>query len=367
MKVLYLTPKQGGISDFAKTITDICYKYLPDVGFERHSYLEHYLTIAPSIWHFLVLRRSQPKLIWAELGASNRRVFWISYFLARHSSTPFILTLHDPGIIIHGPIALKVLSHLPGRFGQWGKQLANIINAKYGTPRLNWLLKHASKLLVLNKDIVQIRGHTAQHLPHPVYREAMERHRRARKHKILRVGYLGFWGREKGLTTIADSVELIQHSGAEKKYKFIISGGEKNDAFSRKLQTRLSQFPNFVSIKRYIDPNKLYSHLNSLDVMIVPYWPELPGGSSATVQRAVEVGLPILASNTTALRAQLGNDATFFQAKDAKEIVIKLDHIRQNYSRALSLASDAQEKLYKTNAWKKVARVIELHIKDIDL
>ncbi len=359
LKMLYLRPSFGGVYDYSKSIEAIFRENIREMTVNPMDVQEGYLIFLPALFLTLRILQLAPSVIYLELGAGDRRMFWAAWLLTRLANFRLFITVHDPQVVVRGPFVFKVMSRLPRPIPGLGFRMAKVLNRMIGRNTIDALLESADAILCLNPEISTIREFPVIYLPQPTYARKPLVLNQKTKSSTLRIGYVGFWGREKGLETLADAIEILQNKHIDAT--FIVSGGGAfgGDPFCSNMQKRIVGLGENVETPGFIDPSELDSFIASLDLMVLPYWQEVPGASSGNVMRAMEAGVPIVATKTKSLLNQLGEGGAFYaEPKDPGSLADMIEQATKAPKQRRQMAELNQKRVYNENSWEKVAAVL---------
>jgi len=167
--------------------------------------------------------------------------------------------------------------------------------------------------------------------------------------KSFTIGYLGFWGKDKGIEVLIDAVaELPKHS-----YCLVISGstGNLKDDYSQAIISKAAYKNVEASFPGFIPDDEISSFLNSLSVLVLPYLPSLPGASSGVALRAIEVGVPVVASATVALKRQFtATGALFVEPGSASALTKALKAVLREPNDLIQIAQINQRRVLEENS-----------------
>lgn len=349
-RVVHIYPKSGGISDYARTI-DQLYGIL---GYEVVVVLvDHNTTIANVIEQH---SGAEPDLYHLEMGAGDSRVFLLGRKLLKESKRPQLVTVHDPGVGVYNPIdnSMAHSSYAPVRFA--GKILRKTANTILGK-RLkgNYMSDPRVSSIYLRENLVV--SPREYFLPHPTF-HSNDQIKRSLTAKPDTVGFLSFWGRGKGLETIAEVWE--QHTNWP--FKLVVAGSTATtgDSYARGIRTRLERLEPRPELKGFIADDQIDNFLMSLSVLLLPYWDNIPNGTSGMALRAAELGVPIIASRTNALLGQLGEQgATYVIPASAESLSAALNSLVTNWQDIQARALDTRKKIQASSSWPVVARQLQ--------
>lgn len=348
-RILYVFPATGGIADYAQQIQAL---------YKRLGHHVRALPVYPEDTTIDVVYQVHERydLIHYEVGTGDGVIFDVSRRFSRVHHVPRIFTIHDPGVAVRNPIQVELTDSSKSAVRFSAKALQKAVNQLVAKPVVNRALNQPKTVKVfLRKDLAT--GSHTHYLPQPTYHENPPKTRTPKK--TLTVGFSGYWGREKGIETL---IEAWPHVDA--KAKLVLSGaGTDNYADRMKsLASNLKPTPDFPG---FIEPEKFDSFLSGLSVLVLPYWPELPAGASAMSMRAAELGVPIIASDTPALRGQLGpKGAVYVPAKDPSALGKAITEVLTKPEVYQKQAAALQQKLFKDHGWDKVQKQLQKIVVD---
>lgn len=350
-RVVHIYPKSGGISDYARTIDQLygilgyeVVVVLVDQNTTTANVIEQYSGAEPDLYHL-------------EMGAGDSRVFLLGRKLLDESKRPQLVTVHDPGVGVYNPIdnSMAHSSYALVRFtGKVLRKFANTILGKrlkadyIGDPRVS--------LIYLREDLVV--SPREYFLPHPTF-HGNDQTKRALTTKPDIVGFLSYWGRGKGLETIA---EVWEQQHANWPFRLVVAGSTAStgDSYAREIRTRLERLKPKPELRGFIADGEIDNFLMSLSVLLLPYWENIPNGTSGMALRAAELGVPIIASRTNALVGQLGEQgATYIIPASAGSLSKALDSLVTSWRDIQDRALDTRKNILASSSWPVVAKKLQ--------
>lgn len=355
-------PSTGGISDYARTKAKILQNSEVELTVLRVSETRFPLL---SGWLFQHSVKNDYQIIEIELGANQRRLFWAAFFLKNRIKKPLVVTIHDPGVIIDRLFRYSSLRQAPRPLPGIEDRIAKLLHSLVGEKLIDHFLRGARIIFCLNKAITEIKGNSVIYIPQPVYHNTCVPKDTSTR---LRVAYLGYWSPSKGIGALTEAfIKLVsEFPGAE----FVIagSGGGSKDTYEAHIRKLASRNGAAIQLPGFIADNELDHFLSSLGVFILPYTADVPGGASAMLMRAQELGTPLIVSDTPSLRAQILTDGvTFVQPNDPEKLYEAIKNVLNNYRDYLAGAAKEQQSIYVMHGWDtfREAYVTELHNKGV--
>jgi len=285
-----------------------------------------------------------------EVGAGDSAVFGIARKLLKKTSIQQVMTIHDTGQFIRHPISNSWTrsNSVIVRFA--GKLIRKATSMVFGGHIRNvYLASNKVTVVYLRPDLAA--KDNAWYLPQPMYHKVPSPPRKKTK-QLTRAAFSGFWGQYKGLETIIEAWELGNVDGVE----LVIEGdvAEETDGYAKDIKRRLEGLrpvPELVGRARDLD-----AFLKSLSVLMVVYWPELPSGTSSMSLRAAELGIPIIASTTPALKEQLGEGPVYISPKDPQALREALISMQKDWDSVQQAALDLQVRIIHDHSWQAVGK-----------
>jgi len=166
---------------------------------------------------------------------------------------------------------------------------------------------------------------------------------------ILCVAHL--W-RHKNIEVLIDAYKKLD-SKLRVKYKLIVVG-EKETSYYKELMKRsekreLNKDIIFLGNVNHQDIKKIYTQA---DLFVFPSKLESFG---IPLIEAMASGVPIIASNTTAIPEVLADAGLLFNSDDSDELAVKIDKVLTNKNLRRKLIDKGQERV-QNFSWKKTAR-----------
>ena len=343
--VLHVFPDKGGVFICSQVVS----KIYVEQGMEVVDVI-----VAPSDNTSSVvnqLNRYPNAIYHFEAGAGDSKILAIARRTLKSSRHKQIMTVHDTGQFVRHPLDNRFTRSKNGLVKITGKFIRKTLSVLLGKRiRVAYLSSNNVVPVYLRKDLAQVAG--AEYLPQPVYTQGVLITRKP-TNKPTVVGYGGYWGQYKGLETIIQAWQ----TGKFKNYKLIVSGGtaEENDSYSVAIRKALLALRPKPELPGFVED--LDKFLLSLSILLLPYWPELPSGTSAMAMRAAELGVPIIASDTPALSEQLGDKGvTYIEPKNTGALVKALEDLESNWDKIQKDALQLSKRINQDHSWKTVGK-----------
>lgn len=341
-QIVHIYPAEGGVARYAEVISKI-YKQqgfeVVDVAIGTDDQVGDLVTkvaqYADAICHF-------------EAGAGDSKVLAVARKTLQGSTHKQIMTIHDTGQFVRHPLDNQ-WAHSEVRplrlVGKLARKALSVILG--GFIRESYLASDKVVVVYLRQDLAEATGRA--YLPQPVYTQGALSVRKATKTPQV-IGYGGYWGQYKGLETIIEAWKDNDFTA----YKLIVAGGtaEKGDSYSRAIREELLSLNPQPELPGFVDD--IDKFLLGLSVLLLPYWPELPSGTSAMALRAAELGVPIIASDTPALKEQLGDGPTYIESKSSQSLAQAIESLNGNWDKIQANALQLSERINKEHSWKSV-------------
>jgi glycosyltransferase involved in cell wall biosynthesis len=351
--IIHIYPESGGIFDYAKVIDSV---------YEAEGYIVKKITVndtsSPSL---ATVSKSDDRIYHIEFGVNDYKLFWLSWNLAKTAQNKVIVTIHDPGTVIYNLSGILIplrAGKLTTIFYRAVRKLLNSVMRRYFIPR--WRKKNITRIYLNKRD-----ANDGYYLPHPTYEQApVDRKNRGKKSSSLKVGFSGYWGKWKGIDNLVEACERIVK---KTKLTLVIAGKTVDDGDSYQEHVeKLAAQNSFIELPGFIEPQNFTSFLEGLDLLVLPYHLEIPGGVSGMAQRITELGLPVIATRTPALLGQIGEgNAIFVEPANTESLRQGIEEYLANQGMYDSRAEKLQKNLYKTNGWEEVGRLLTEIIKEV--
>lgn len=347
--IIHIYPDKGGVFVYSQVISNIYRQedikvvdFVIGSNDKISAIVDKLVGYPDAIYHF-------------EAGAGDSKILAIARKTLDSSRHKQIMTIHDTGQFVRHPIDNRFTRSEKRAVRVGGKLIRKGLSVVVGGfIRANYLASSRVVAVYLRKDIAGVTG--SEYLPQPVYAQgALSVRKITKKPKVI--GYGGYWGQYKGLETIIEAWK----TGNFKNFKLIVSGGtaEKTDNYSiaiRKDLLSLTPKPELPGFVKDLD-----TFLLGLSVLLLPYWPELPSGTSAMALRAAELGVPIIASNTPALKEQLGDGPLYIEPKSTEALINALKILDHKWDRIQKAALQLSKRINDDHSWLTVGkRLIEI-------
>jgi len=342
--IFHVFPADGGVARYAEVVSRI---------YKQEGFAVTNVVVGPEDPVSVATQKLQehPDAIHHfEAGAGDSKIFAIARKTLKDSVHKQIMTIHDTGQFVRHPIDNRYARHQKVPVRIMGKLARKALSVTLGgSIRSRYLSSDKVLAVYLRPDIAE--AVSAEYLPQPVYTQgALSVRKSTKKPKVL--GYGGYWGHYKGLETIVEAGQ----EGTFADYRLIVSGGtaEETDSYSIAIRNKLLALKPPAELPGFVDD--LDTFLLSLDVLMLPYWPELPSGTSAMAMRAAELGVPIIASNTPALEEQLGDGPIYIEPKSTTALIGAVDSLVASWSDIQADALKLSQRINDEHSWKTVGR-----------
>jgi glycosyltransferase involved in cell wall biosynthesis len=357
-RIIYVRPAKGGIKDYSDQILTI---------YRQQGYQPVVVTITKQPTAEQRSQLTQPaELIHFEVGAGETELLKLSRELLGSHTTRQIITIHDPGVVVFHPVAVVAASSRNSLVRFIGKVVRRLLAQTAGRVLIRRQLQHSLvSTIYLRPDCATAPN--AYYLPQPTYHQ--EPPASMPRPKPL-VGFGGYWASQKGLGTLLDAWEQLSGST---KLKLIVGGstGNPQDPYAVAIRQRVAAIPQSErpELTGFIAAEKLDNFLRSLSALALPYWPEVPNGTSAMAMRAAELGVPLIATTVPSLQQQLGTDGAYYvEPKNASALAKAIQELNDNPEPFQLRARAAQQRIFASHSWivvgKRLNEVIESVFKD---
>jgi glycosyltransferase involved in cell wall biosynthesis len=347
--IIHLRASTGGIAAYGERIEAI---------YEQAGFAVEIVTVdAATDYQALLSRLNEAKeaLCHFEIGAGDGPLLSLSRRLLRNGR-PQLATIHDPGVVVWNPITVTAAASHNGGVRFAGKVWRRLLGRTYGATVVRRQLSdpHLNRLY-LRPDLAT-EPHS-YYLPQPTYHAEAPALPAAAK-TTPKIGYSGYWGLGKGLETLLDAIKLLRAT-PETEFDVVIEGSTADpaDHYASVVRDYAHQADPQAELIGLIGYDGFDSFLQSLAVLVLPYWPELPNGTSSMAMRAAELALPIIASDTPALKGQLGDDgAVYVSPKDPEALKNALVAFLNDSAAARKRAEATQKRIFVDHNWKVVGQ-----------
>lgn len=348
LNIVYVYPSFGGIFDYGRRIEKI-YRAWPEVKISSII-----LNQEDSIQEILSLIEDQKtNVIHFEMGGADWQMYKLSKLLLK--TKPHIqqvVTIHDTGIILARPSGWNLP---PGK----SFKLIPLKIARLAIERVirltslkNWIRNPRITLITLRKDSLP----NALYLPLVLFEEKVPISKR-KLNKKIEIGFVGYWSANKGIETLIDAYDEIRENVAEKLRLKIYGGpaGEEDD-YSRTIHSRVDGRED-IELGGDIADGRIPQVIANLNIIVLPYWPDNPAGSSGIAIHAALSGTPVVASRAPQLLEILNGNANYYEpANDVNALAVILSRVVEDYDRALNKARNLQEKILSERSLDVISR-----------
>lgn len=301
------------------------------------------------------------RLAHLEIALFSYREYFYAQALRRYTDLPIIFTLHEPAEIVLRPYRYLGMEDWPRPLRVGRKFLDDYL----GTKQKYQLLGRASRVCVLGPkgaaDMAswKVKG-KVEIIPHVSY----ARQPRQRPNGPPRVVFGGFHGVNKGLETLLAAFQALQRSASAPKAKLVVTGATFSDTDTPvEMAIKKSGIPEeAIEMTGFLTETGLQELFAGAAVVVIPYLPASPAGSSAMLIRSLSAGAPTVVSDIPALVQDVTDGATalIFPAGDANALAERLERVLRDHSLAEQLGSNAAAKIARENAPKVVGEQIRV-------
>ncbi len=289
-----------------------------------------------------------------EIGVQQASFFWASRRLLRTGDRAQIVTIHDPGLVVRARPGLGPGVPAPLRYVvKVARALADVTVVRVLIA--NWRRNEAVVTVYLRPDLGD--GPGSLYLPPPTFHRfpGLVSKLPDSPSEKLRVGFAGYWGREKGLETLVEARRLL---GRQDRLQFVLGGGaaSSTDRFVAAIRREALRVDPDVLLPGFVADDRLDPMIAGLHALVLPYWPRLPGGTSAMAMRAAEFGVPVIAGDTPALRGQLGDSALYVRPKDAGALAQAITTFLEDPAPFFEDAEVLRHRVFRDHGWDEVSR-----------
>lgn len=352
-EILHVYSSFGGVHDYSviidRLLKETGVSVMPlEVPMSTSYHSKAYIQARKKINEFL----DQGKLVHYEIGLNDIAIYSLLKDSERTKEIThnFVVTIHDPGEVVYSTTLVTQKS-------LYSKLIHKIIGDYLRRREIKHVLKGASSLISLARDI-KVFDLPTTYIPQPTYKLRPPVVNRKPK-KTPTVGFMGFWGPSKGILTLANVITGRWVKG-DNSTRFLIAGStiDPSDNFATNIKDMLANASGIVRFTGFLPDAEIGVFLNEIDALVVPYLDTSKGASSGVVQRAMEYGLPIIASKTDYLCSQTYGKAIYVLPGDVVSLENGIKKFQKNQQREIERALDLQKKVYVDQGWREVASQI---------
>ncbi|WP_191844564.1 glycosyltransferase family 4 protein [Catellatospora chokoriensis] len=305
----------------------------------------------------LRLARKKKDLLYIELGAHGTRMAWAA-LVAGALRRKYVLTVHDGAIGVETMFPFTVLRRLPKPICSVFNRLSRLADAMLRRRLLTQVTGRATVVFSLAPAQV-VFGRETKHLPPPSY---VDHQRTYVEPDSPVVGFVGFWGRAKGIETLTHALAQLRDEGSS--YRAVIGGstGDIEDSYSTSIRKSAAELGIDVRFPGFIADDHMESFIGGLSVLVIPYLGDHPASSSGVAVWGLALGVPVVASDTPTLRRQLGDNALYFKPGDAEELARALRSVLVDREAAVSRAREGQSRFHREHGAEAIATLASGYI-----
>jgi len=349
VRVLHVRPSRGGIAAYGQVVTELY----------RHAGIAVQALDAPDDWSASRVVRAvdahHTDVVHFEIGVAHASLLWASRRLLRTGdSRTQIVTIHDPGLVVRATAGPGPAGPRPLRYAaKVARAIADVTVVRVLIA--NWRRDEAVVKVYLRPDLGD--GPGSHYLPPPTFHRSpglVSKLPESPSAK-LRVGFAGYWGREKGLETLIEARRLL---GPQDRLEFMLAGGAPTgtDPFVAAMRREALRVDPGVLLPGFFADDQLDATIAGLNALVLPYWPELPSGTSAMAMRAAECGVPVIAGDTPTLRGLLGDSAVYVRPKDAGALAAAIASFLEDPAPFFKNAEALKHRVFRDHGWDEVSR-----------
>ncbi len=185
--------------------------------------------------------------------------------------------------------------------------------------------------------------------------------RQGRDFKSLRserlvIGFMGAWGKHKGIEFAVEQLEDLAKEGEE--FEFWISGVSRNKKYRQKIDKLLAEHEQSLGIKKFglLDVSEFRKFTEACDLIIFPYRPGGKVQASGILMRALEGGACVLTSDSCGPfdEAIQDNAVESFSWEHPEEFKAKVRSLLSNSERRSYLREKSSQFLLTRHATKLI-------------
>lgn len=309
---IYLRPASGGIHRHSQLIERLCAAGGPKLQTITIDESRAGAGLRGGLigLNMALFRRNLPLL--AEVGFHSTTLVWALLIDQVLTKRRLVLTIHEAEPVLE--------SLFPFRW--WGRQrrpvssivnrLRRLLDKLFRERAMRWLVRSADQVITLSPD-TQVFGRHTSYLPLPLYVPEPPDYQPPSQPAV---GFLGYWGGAKGIEVLIQAAGRLHGQGVKSRWVVAGSTGNRDDDYSRSIRRLARQSGAAIEFPGPIPEDDMLPFLQSLSVLVIPYRRSLTGIASGMAVWAANAGVPVIASDTPALRAALGEAAAFVPPDD---------------------------------------------------
>ena len=309
-----------------------------------------------------------------EVGTELYPEFFFAYELARRTSLPLVLTVHDAPYTVKNLqpfVDLARFTPLPLR------ALRTAVNLTIGRYYEQWMIRHASVALVLSHRAsaaltARLHPGRVEVVPHVVLASTAPAARPAWDGSTpLRILFFGFLYPPKGVDhLIAAMAQLALDPSIRSRVRLLVCGGTSNadhrDDYADALRRTVAdgELGDIITFAGFIPPEQVAGVISEHHVVVLPYLEAKELSVSGPLIQAMSQGLVPIVTPARAMSEIVQDGATGFvvPVADSASIADRLRQLLDSPALLDRLSHRARRSMADTHGWDAVAtRMVEIY------
>ena len=340
-RIVYIRPASGGIQRYSQLIERL---------YAQAEVPLNVITVderrAAAGWRGLMLGirlalTSRGCMVHAEIGFHSATTVWALLVWQWLKRGHYVLTIHEAEPVLESLFPMRWWGQRRRPISSLINRLRRILDGWWRQRLVGRLIQKADHIITLQPDTT-VFGRVGIYLPHPVYLSEAPAYQQPPQRAV---GFLGYWGDAKGIEVLIQAAGRLTAAGVQSRWIIAGSTGDPHDEYSRSLRRLASQSGATIEFPGSIPETSMLEYLQSLSVLVIPYRHNLAGLASGMAVWATNAGVPVIASATPALKAQLDGVAGWVPPDDPVALGEAIAQHLEAPAKLTKLAAQAQSRL----------------------
>lgn len=188
------------------------------------------------------------------------------------------------------------------------------------------------------------------------------------KSERLVIGFMGAWGKHKGIEFAIEELSELAREGEE--FEFWVSGVSRNKKYRKKINNLLAEHSKNLGVKQFglLDVCEFGNFSDACDIIIFPYRSGWKVQASGVLMRALEGGGCVLTSDSPGPfdEAIQDNAVESFRWNDPKEFKVKAKELLHNRDKRSYFRQQSNQFLLKRHASELIVAKVNKALQDSD-
>ena len=294
------------------------------------------------LWLGLKMALFSPEtIIQAEVGFHSTITVWALLTCQTLSHKRLVITIHEAEPVLESLFPFRWWGQRRRPLSSLVNRLRRLLDGWWRQKAMRRLVMQADEIITLSPD-TRVFGRLSEYAPLPLYVPEVPAYHTPPQPAV---GFLGYWGGAKGIEVLVQAAGRLTGQGVKARWIIAGSTGNTDDDYTRSIKRLARQSGATIEFPGPIAEPDMLSFLQGLSVLVIPYRPSLKGIASGMAVWAANAGVPVIASDTPALRAQLAGAAAYVPPDDSVALSKAIAHHLQTPRQLEQRAARAQATL----------------------